>query len=537
MDNERIWRRGGAALLLSLAAACSGGTTPATAPLTNRQAARLLTQATFGPTRAEIDRLTGSSAASWVDAQLQLPPTLQLPRLRASNDPLARNNRMEIFWDTALHAPDQLRQRVALALGEIFVVSDASGALVDDASAVAWYQDLLARNAFGNYRTLLEDVTLSPAMGLYLNVLGNQKPDPVTGVRADENFAREVQQLFSVGLFELQANGDLKRDAAGHSIPTYGQRDVVDLARVLTGWSWAGSDFYNGPANNLLPMVAFEEQHDTGKKRIIGGVDLPAGATAAAELKLALDVLASHPNVGPFLGRQLIQRLVTSNPAPAYVGRVSAAWADDGHGVRGNLAAVVRAVLLDPEARADAAALAPRFGKRREPLLVVTQLWRALGAASRSGRYPYWNPESDLGQAPLSAPSVFNFFSPRYAPPGPILQAGLVAPELQRVNASSVVALHNALESLITGHAAGSAGLTDTDVALDFAPLRPLATAADPAGLVSALDLLLLSGGMAQPMRDLLGRHLATIEAGDGTDRIEDALLLTLTSPTYLLQQ
>lgn len=304
--------------------------------------------------------------------------------------PANGGNWLPYWWSAVIRGNDPLRERMALALSEILVVSDQSAAIQVSSQTVPAYHDLLARNAFGNFRSLLEQITLSPAMGLYLNMLRSDRPDPLLGTHADQNYAREIMQLFTVGLVRLNLDGSVQKDAAGNGLPTYSQTDVENLARVFTGWGSAptthtGAEAWTYDTNVLLPMVAYEAHHDSGSKTLLGGVTVPAGDTAAADLKIALDALFRHPNVGPFLGRQLIQCLVTSNPSPAYVQRVAAAFNDNGGGVRGDLQAVLKAILTDPEAVTPPAGSA---GKLREPLLRLAHLWLAFDAADAGAPEP-----------------------------------------------------------------------------------------------------------------------------------------------------
>ena len=448
-------------------------------PLTRLEAHRFLIQTTFGPTEAEIKRLLEYGYAPngyerWIDAEIAKPVSLMLPELIALV-PADRQNmgasqmqadRVDLWFRKVMTGDDQLRQRVAWALSQIMVVSD-NGALLEFPFAIADFQDMLARNAFGNYRKLLEDVTLHPAMGLYLSMLGNQRAVEGTNLRPDENYAREMMQLFSIGLVELNTDGSVRRDANGEPISTYNQEIIGGFARVFTGWGWGcpgyiinsgrscSSNDWRGfdpwPVQNFnsaKPMELYPEFHETGTKRVLSysGVTLPSGVIPAnqggvRDLKDALDNVFNHPNVGPFISKQLIQKLVTSNPSPAYIRRVAEKFNDDGRGTRGNLEAVIKAILLDPEARE--ASSSPTAGKVKEPLLRLTQLWRAYDAKSLSGKISTQSfccpvagssPVHIFGQSPGQSPSVFNFFSPSYAPPGEIAQAGLVAPELQLAN-------------------------------------------------------------------------------------------------------
>jgi len=406
------------------------------------EAALFLIRATFGPTEEDILAVMDSGYEAWIDGQMSLPISRQLPLLEsrlaadglnplelASPVPHLQNARMDTWWELAIRAPDQLRQRVAFALSEILVISDL-GQLARPVHAIASYHDMLVENAFGNYRELLEDVTLHPAMGSYLSMRRNEKADEGNNIRPDENFARECMQLFSIGLVMLNLDGTVQMDG-GQPIPTYGQQQITEFSRVYTGWN-----FFNAPrfVTNLpistaaytTPMRAFEEFHDDGSKTLLGGEVISAGLSAAEDLDAALDNIFNHQNVAPFVSKQLIQRLVTSNPTPAYVERVASVFNDNGQGVRGDLAAVIRSILLDDEALT----AADRLGgaKLKEPLLRLTQLWRAFDAVGVNGLFRYSHPEWDFGQRPYGSPSVFNFFSPAYAQPGPIAAMGLVSP-------------------------------------------------------------------------------------------------------------
>ena len=514
----------------------------------SKPAARFLTQATFGPKLEEI-RALGDRASfdAWFTAQRSAPISLELPYLRArdaAGDDVYQDTRVEAWWRNAVNGPDQLRQRMAFALSEIMVVSDAATALEGEAEMLAAYYDILSRNALGNYRTLLEEVTLSQAMGYYLSMFQNQKPDPDNGIRADENYAREIMQLFTVGLDQLNLDGSIRRDGAGQAIPTYSQSDIQNLARVFTGWSYPGGtdeyDFYYVPnAAPELPMQAYALFHDDGAKTIINNTAIPAGGTAVQDLDLALDALFNHPNVGPFIGRQLIQRLVTSNPSPGYVLRVAQAFNNNGSGVRGDLYAVVRAVLLDTEARNGHVTAPDTFGKLREPLLRVTQLWRAFNASSRNGKFNYSYPEQSLGQAPLRSPSVFNFFRPRYQPVGALADAGLVAPEFQITNETTITATGNDLYYLSSSFTDSRGGTTqylgEGDTYLDFRPWET--RAANPQALLDDLDLLLLSGGMSAAMRQTLTDYVEQVPLNEPGSRVHDVVNLIVGSSQYAIQR
>jgi uncharacterized protein (DUF1800 family) len=509
---------------------------------TRAEAARFLTQATFGPTTADIDAVVSQDYEGWLSAQFSVAPTLHRPQLELPNfisttDP-APGDRQEVWWRHSVTAPDQLRQRVALALSEIMVVSDVDGQLAQNTKVVTEYYDTLLRDAFANYRTLLEDVTLSPAMGIYLSMIRNDKPNPATGQRPDENYAREAMQLFSIGLWQLNPDGTPLL-VGGSTVPTYTQVTIENFARAYTGWGWAdGADFWaNG--TSYQPMKAYEAHHDTDAKVLLeypGAVPaLPAGQTAAQDLDGALDNIFMHPNVGPFMALRLIQRLVTSNPSPAYVARVAGTFNDNGSGVRGDLRAVIRAILLDADARA---APTGNFGKLREPLLRLTALWRAFHAAAGNGKFAYPHPQFELGQAALRAPSVFNFFRPDYAPPGAVAASGSVAPEFQIQTESASVALVNAFTRFARNQSRCGAPLIGGDNTVVWLDLCGLAArAAIPGDLVDDLNVLLMSGQMPAAMRSALVTHLAAVPAGDGTQRAKDAIFLVVTSPQFAVQK
>ena len=452
--------------------ACGGGSSPAPAPApappsagpTADEAARFLTQATFGPTDSDIARVQSVGYAAWLDEQFALPATSHLPYVQANFTPGANtanfNFMQDSFWQQAIPAPDQLRQRVKFALSELVVVSGGDNTIAAYSDGLANYADLLGQHAFGNYRQLIEAVATSPMMGIYLSHLGNKKADPVTGAVPDENFAREVTQLFTIGLYQLNLDGTpvLVNNAP---VETYTNADISGLARVFTGWGWAATGTSNAefrgtvvtdPQRTVKPMKMYPNYHETGAKTFLG-TTIPAGTSGEQSLALALDRLFNHQNLCPFIGRQLIQRLVTSNPSAAYTGRVAAACVNNGQGVRGDMKAMLRAILLDTEAR-DASKIAdPQFGKVREPVVRLANWARCFKATSASGNWTIRNLDSaatSLGQQPWRSPSVFNFFRPGYVPPNTaIAAAGLVAPEFQLIGETSVAGYTNYMQSVV----------------------------------------------------------------------------------------
>lgn len=586
----------------------------AAGPFSDADAARFLAQATFGPTDADIAHLRQLRYSAWLDEQFAAAPSSHMAYHNWVSDVLQEGTGTstvrEGWFLAALGGPDpqnnllihrdQLRQRVAFALSEILVVSDQNTTLAGFSNGLSWYYDLLSANAFGNFRTLLEQVTLSPAMGVYLNMLGNPRADLSLNRHPDENYAREINQLFSIGLVQLNPDGSPVL-AGGQPVPTYGQAVVKAFAHVFTGWHWAdceSDNFLNcGPdwtagTTFEMPMAPFAAWHDNGTQ---AGNDLPNkqllsypgavnggllanGGTPQTDLGFALDNIFRHPNVGPYIGKQLIQRLVTSNPTPAYVARITAVFNDDGSPghVRGNLGAVVRAILLDPEARYGQWRQPETFGKLREPLLRITHLWRAMDARHHCGRdhssggttyhfgnQPYryagyataWGTSDSVygngvGQAPLSAFSVFNFFQPDYAPPGEVSAAGLLAPEFQ-LSTDTLIA--NATNS--TAWKTWGLDIADPcdpqddigEVKIDHARDAALAGSAnggpgDPADrLVDAYNLRFMSGQMSPFMRQTLLSALAPVGVADGADwrvrRVRRALLLIQTSAEYMIQK
>lgn len=539
-------------------------------PLTAAEAARFLTQSTFGPAKADIDSLTGKRRAdlnAWITAQMALPASLH--RVATTEDFAAYTatgespqfdwrNRQSAWWKLALTSEDQLRQRVAFALSQILVVSEQNSTLYNNSLNLAHYYDQLVNGAFGSFRQLLENVTLSPMMGVYLSSLRNAKAtfDARTGAvltSPDENYAREVMQLFTIGLNQLQPDGTLKLDPSGLPIPTYDQKTITEVAKVFTGWAFASdttnvNNFRGAAANYFAPMVLFPAFHEDGAKTLFNGIQLPANQGGAKDLKDTLDALVNHPNTGPFISRQLIQRLVTSNPSPGYVYRVAQTFANDGTGTRGNLGAVVRAILTDYEARSMAVAATASFGKLREPLLRATALLRALNGASNLGRYanaPFHTPintENTLGQAPLHAPTVFNFFEPNYVQPGALAASGLYAPEYQILNDTTAISQPNQLWNFI--YATRSATNTlETTVGLKLDSLLPLART--PAALVEQANLLLAAGGLPKSVTDRFVAAITAMPNGTGAsfttaqdiERVRSALYLTVSVPQGAVQK
>ena len=526
-------------------------------PATDEQASRFLLQAQLSSSDAELASVRALGYAAWVEAQVAKPSgVLGWDWLNAQGygdvnnsanfyDSTAPGDYM--VWNQLMTQPDAARKRMALALSEIFVISLNGLDFSWRSHAAAHYWDTLNAHAFGNYRELLDAITLNVAMGYYLNTKGNKKADG-KGSQPDENYAREVMQLFSIGLVQLNPDGTPKRDGSGNTIDSYGASDVSNLAQVFTGYdrdmsqnlptviTQTGGGTRTIPSAHFarLPMVQTGNNHSTLAATFLG-VTVPADTTAAEALQMALDSLFNHANTAPFISRQLIQRLVTSNPSPAYVGRVAAVFANNGAGVRGSLAHVYAAILLDDEARGPAGLSDPQFGKLREPMLRLVQWGRSFGATSTAGTWKIGdlsNAGTQLGQSPLRAPSVFNYFRPGYVPSATALTAGAVAPEFQLVNESSVGGYLNYLQSVISN------GINSGDIKAGYS--NELALAGDAAALLARLNLLLCGGQLTAASQALilaaLNAMLASTDA-QKLNRVYAAVLLVMASTDYLVQK
>jgi len=544
------------------------------APPGDQAAARFLLQAQFSASDAEIQAVRSQGPASWLAGQFNTPAgSSGFDWLNARGYGAIDNATRyydysypgdHMVWNQLMTAPDAVRQRAALALSEFFVVSLSGLGFAWRSHAVAAWWDLLAAHAFGNFRALLQGVTLNAAMGYYLNTKGNLKENLAAGRAPDENFGREVMQLFTLGLYQLNLDGSEKRGADGSKLETYTPSDVSNIARLFTGWDFDQTQNINTvePVQNRtisntafarLPMRLTQANHSTLAATFLG-VTVPAGTDGAAALNIALDTLFNHPNVGPFFGRQMIQRLVTSNPTPAYVARVASAFNNNGAGVRGDLKAVFSAVLLDEEARGPAGLSQPGFGKLREPIVRLVQWGRSFGIASARGSWKIGdlsNPATQLGQSPLRSASVFNFFRPGYVPPSTALSAGQTpAPEFQLVNESSVGGYLNYLQGAIrNGIFVNAPDLPNSvsnaangyDIAAAYG--AELALASNAQALVVRLSLLLCAGQLSSASQTLIVNALnatpVTASSSDSArrDRVAAAVLLVMASADYLIQK
>ena len=513
----------------------SGGVTVPAA-----DASRFLAQASMGATRDQISRVQAIGYSAWIDEQFSASvSTSRWDWLVANGYNAAINKNSEAGFDASawlkmLSSPDTLRQRVTFALAEVMVaaIDGFVGAGWKSFSAAA-YLDLLEANAFGNYRTLMQAVSTSAPMGEFLTFRGNVKYNATTGALPDENYAREVMQLFTIGLVQLNLDGTPKL-VNGVPQETYGLDDITGLARVFTGWDYdlAGGDT-STPDFKRRPMIQIASRHELGAKTFLA-TTIPAGTDGVNSLRLALDALFAHANIAPFISRQLIQRLVCSNPTPAYVARVATVFNNDGSGVKGNLKAVIKAILLDTEARTLSSATTGSFGKLREPILRFSAWARAWNVSSPSGAWAIGNtsdPATRLGQSPLRSPSVFNFFRPGYVPPNStIASAGLVAPEFQITNESTVIGYVNYMQRAV------SAGVGD--VRANYSPLLPLADNAQ--SLVDELNTVLVAGQLNASSLASITSALNSMPSGTDTNRnnrIYAALTLVLAAPEFIVQK
>ncbi len=561
----------------------------ASSPPSAKAAARFLLQAAFGPDGVKPTDVNGIAQnvaevmqlgfSGWIDDQFARPVCKLEPFVNwaQGNSNLGGDNikKQTAWWnrvmgvnkitpnDTTTVLPDILRQRVAFALSQIFVVSDRPETLAVQPGGLANYYDTLVNDSLGNFRTLIFDVTMHPVMGVYLSHLLN-KP-PANNIFPDENYAREVMQLFTIGLWRLNQDGSRQLDSLGQPIPTYDNSNITEFARVFTGIGYAGNPSYSSyPQNFTAPMKPWDAYHDLNPKTLLNGATLPqrvasspdVGTATLADINGAMDCLFNHPNVGPFIGRQLIERLVTSNPSPAYISRVAAAFADNGQGVRGDMQAVVRQILLDPEARDPAMMSDPTFGKLREPFLRCVNMAHAFNAAAQAGYYALDQFYMDEVEEPMRSPSVFNFYLPGYSPPGMLRNAGLFAPEFQIINAGSGIATPNYFYNAIANndlHRWGSGVVAQTvrlNTAQELAMIVPVGAdinadtppgpAQDSDPLLRRLDFALTGGTLSPQQFQIIREAIERIQPGGWQwhkERLNLAIYLITTSPEFAVQR
>lgn len=494
-------------------------------------ASRLLEQATFGPTLADLQHVQQTGLASYVDEQLAVPPTI-LPVWADANSPgypsychhndIMNTCAARVFWQTAILAPDQLRQRVTFALSEMWVTSSVELY----GQFFSTYSNAISQNALGNWRQLMQDVTLTPAMGSYLNMVNSYSPSG--GQLANENYGRELMQLFSLGPNQLNLDGSMILDSSGNPIPTYNDAQVQAFARAYTGWTFAQPDcsaptsFYAYPEGSC-PMQAYTGAHDENTKTLLRGVVLSGGQTAQQDLSDALDNIFADPSLPPFVCRQLILKLVTSNPTPQYIARVSSVFIDNGKGIRGDMSSVVRAILLDPEARAgdDPLYATGTGGHLKEPVLWITGVLRGLGAPPIYSNYQDGYGVDDLagamGQRPHGAPTVFNFYSPSYQLPN----TSVFAPEFEIENSATIAARLNAADGIILSFGTSSATNAWTSL--------------DRESLLLQLNLVFLDDRMTAQMHDVILNTMSGTT--DPLTAMRIAVYLVVTSPQYRVEQ
>jgi len=481
-------------------------------------AARFLEQSTWGVTPLSLSHVQAVGFQTFLNEQFAAPmSTYAAP---GKNDDLSVVQKR--FFTNALTGQDQLRQRVAFALSQITVISAVK---VNDPSAFVLWQNMLQKDAFGTYSALLKDVTLSPGMGNYLDMVNNDKPNPLAGTTPNENYAREVLQLFSIGLNELNQDGTPQLDGSGVPIPTYTQDTIEGFAHVFTGWTYptmpGATGGFNNPAYYGGPMIAFDSHHDTGSKLLLDGFTVPAGGTSSSDMDAAMQNIANHPNVGPFISKQLIQHLVTSNPTPDYIARVAAVFADNGAGGRGDLKAVVTAILMDPEARRgdDPAQVQASDGHLMEPVLFINSTLRSVNATSDGDQLSDY--AANMKQEPMFSPTVFNFFHPDYMIQG----TNLLGPEFEIFNTSTTIARDNFVNDMVYGSVGKN---TVTNIA-GYVALAP-----NPDQMVDAMAQVMMRGQMSDQMRSTLISTVAGIS--DNTRRAQAALYLIGTSSQYQVQ-
>lgn len=544
--------------------------TRSTTLTTAQEASRFLAQATLGADLALIQQVAATGIEPWIDQQFALPQTQILDYLytnlydeadigtESADQPLFRY----ALWTMIMSGSDLLRQRVALALSEIFVISTEKDEIYNSGNGAADWCDMLLKNAFGNFRDLLQDVTLHPLMGFYLSHAGNRKTDESLNRFPDENYAREIKQLFTIGLFLLNEDGTQILDSEGQPISTYDNSHITEFAKIFTGLQfdfdgdphvdWPNPGFNSGWLNSytaVRPLKMWDEEHEPGPKTLLNGYVVPAAQTGMQDVNNALDHLFNHPNVGPFVGRQLIQRLVKSNPSPAYIGRVTAVFNNNGSGIRGDMKAVIKAILLDDEARNPAFISDPNNGKLREPFFRFTQMVRAFHFSNPQNKFwdAGWGAEGNLRQFMFNPPSVFNFFSPTYRPPGPMGTAGLVGPEFQLLNSYTSISTINFWYSRLEwGYVID---LPDSEKVIkgqtyDLDQPEPdltyeLTLLNNITDLIDYLDLLLTYGTLSTEMRGIIETAVSDYAAtapDDDKSIVKFAIFLFMLCPEYAIQ-
>ncbi|MBK8848685.1 MAG: DUF1800 family protein [Saprospiraceae bacterium] len=530
---------------------------------------RFLGQATLGYNMEDLQEVSEMGIEDWIDSQFVKPIPFSLKNKvkdyhnfvkTATNTPAAGQiYRMWSYawWQYHMASADVLRQRVAMALSELFVVSDKS-AFGGNSYALSSYYDVMLNNAFTNYRDLMEDVTFHPAMGVYLTFLNNPKSNPATNQFPDENYARELMQLFTIGTSKLNMDGSYVLGTNGQPIQTYNNTDIAEFAKVFTGLSWADRTTFNRSAANdtsyTLPMIMFNSSHETGVKNLLNGFVVPnrVPTDGIADIQDAISNLFNHSNTPPFVAKFLIQRLVTSNPSPDYIERVANVFVNNGQGVRGDMKAIIKAILLDPEAKSCKSGNDVEYGALREPFVRYVQINKAFDASTASGNY-----RNDMDyvyrfvqQKPLTSPSVFNFFQQEYQPIGPIEEADLVGPEFQITNAQTIMGYVNSLyRFVIQENVADEYDLyTNEDDAtyanevstIDLNDEVLLTDNNKLHILLDRLNLLLAQGRLTASSLAIIKNVVTELPNGTATekrDRVRLAIYLIMSSPEYLINR
>ena len=533
-------------------------------PGSDAEAVRFLTRSQFSVATADMTRLKDAGYVSWLDSEIAKPVSelavAAYQRLGgedfANDDYFGTNFHTQVMWQQFLDSNDQLRKRVAFALSEFFVVSANGVDAVWHGLGLCHYWDILNQYAFGNFRGLLEEVTLNPIMGQFLSLNDSRKEDTRSGRRPDENYAREVMQLFTIGLVQLNNDGSVKKDGSNNPIPTYSNDDVTNVARAISGWAWQGTaaerlnqepwlmpgymkrQMTSDPAKMQYTFANRQSEHSALEATFLG-TTIPANTDAVAALKTVLDTLFNHANTPVFFSKQMIQRLVTSNPSPAYIDRIARVFANNGTGVRGDLAAVFKAILLDDEALAASGLTSQTFGKVREPFVRFVQWARTFNLKKpASGKYDLYDTSQQsnaLGQMVFRSPSVFNFFRPGYVPAGTAIAANkLVAPEFQIINEIANIGYANYMHNVVT---------TKSNPNLEPDYTAEIGIANDSTALTDRIDLLLAGGVLSQANKDRIKQAVdsITLPATNDTDarfnRVAAAIILTMVSPQYLIQK
>ena len=533
-------------------------------------AARFLSQATMGYNYEQIEYVNQIGIDAWLDEQFEIPPSSYAEKYRMIYDSamaLTPDNDAEkneylsyTFYEMLVKQPDFLRHKIAFALSQILVISPATSNLGGRGFGNSDYYDILYQGAFGNYRDMLHDVTFHMSMGLYLSTFQNQKADFALGTFPDENYAREIMQLFTIGLLELNNDGTEKLDANGNFIPTYDIKDVQELSKVFTGLACGATNndteptFIKSPGSTdfTVPMAMYEGYHDKGEKKMIDGSVLPAGQTGAEDITAAIDILFNHPNIAPFISIRLIQQLVKSNPSPAYVNRVANAFNNNGQGVRGDLKAVVKAILTDPEARHCSLIDTPQTGKLLQPIERLTNLFLAFDVTTPSGKI-WFRDEIDVGerfaQSFLAAPSVFNFFSPFYAEKEYVLPNAMVSPEFQILNATTGIHYINTIENATKNRPFNNRTIpSDTGLYLAYNsednPVLDLSDELDIlntqglSALLDRLNLLLCRGQLSAEAKSVIQDTITqyqNLSSYTPEKAVQDAIYFIMTSPSYVI--